>query len=1799
MAIGGAWGSREELLHPRDRRGRFRKKWKMAEGVANKILSFLDAFSPRMFQNDAQAAQYAFNDGSKKPFNRGELSRLTMDIDEANEHLRTGDMDAPTKAFVQMMDAHKQPSRDDLILSRTVPSSAFGLTPEQMGAEDGGIEDFTGKLIADRAYGASALGGIVTSGDKNGGGPAGPGRVTMRIAVPKGTPLVMPATNRDDRTVIMDRDQEYRVTKLQPDGAGGWYMAVVATPRTKGDTPTPLNQSPGGVGLTPEQREARISQVADVPAPSLRREDEAAQQRIAMAEAAVPIDEARRKQRLEDLRLRQVEQPQEAPQQTEQLPEGVEPRNEPVITPGQGGAPAAPAAAPATPTPADVTAPPARPTPEAFRAAVGEAGIPSPSAGSRRREWNNAYLGITGGKRDPGDALRELETDIAQNKRNLDANRASGAVDEALEGDIATQERLADLISEQFTLPRTQAPEAAAPVKAARKAVSSQGGTKAAGLSPEQRQAVVDRVDRLKREGRFNPDTDEHKRLQSLVDQIGGGAPAPVKKAAAVKAPAAKKAVPVKAPAAVAPVKKAVPEKVAAPAKGMRVGEARRQTALDALDENHIGGIEGGFQFEKIRKGLNDGTMTPAQARAAALKEAKKWRKAATDADADSQSRGVVGGHNQKADAYEQLASALQVSQSVTKTDKYTRGEGAPETKAPTPKETAADADLAKKVADMGARLDAKEAAKKAVPEAVPETTPEAGKPSWGTVKSFGGKPGDIVMFHGHDRKNPKSEGRRVQIELKNGTYSFKDLETGKDISAGGVATRQWLSRVPETPGEAPAPVKAAKKVAAKAAQDRLQARSEGRAPAVEKVTALERPLEKNTISELRKIALDENIELPKRALKADIVKAIQDRRSGATAPTPLAEAVTPEPSAPAAKALKRVPEGSVPGPKAQVPVATPERRSDFKEAWSGAGIETGNDAAGRSLREVRDDVAAGKITPEEGVRRIESDIAFNKEDLTEIDAQLRGQLPPAERRELIARAEQLEKGIAEQEKASGFMRGHFEGEAPVTKKEILRLELPADVAKAVREASPEDLKDEAVRQGLDRPKGDTADEVIQDIARKMAERELADRAAKAAKKAVKKAPAKKAEPPKIPVDRERMDARVLAQGLGIEEWDALGSEGYLDEVQRALDGEAVGELPKNATPAAIGRQLERYANRKKDLAAIRYGGMREGDEYKPEAQRHLDIDRKRADALLELAKRLQATRRPAAKKAVPAKKVAPEVKAAEARADTLETRLLQGALERMQTARTEQQVRDAVAGLTFKELKDLGNQHGVKARSKEGIVQGLIDRHGPEAGKTPSVSSLTRKSGHSWEVYKDRSDFQSWVSDETVYPTSDEVVLRDIEDAWASLATGDSRYVGLARIRDVIGDKYPRTQVDRVLGQASRSPGLTLIPESNEKALTDKDWDAHIVKGNQPKHVLGIAGERAKAAYARQGSSAQSESAPQAPDLVPGGGGTEILDRLRDFDNPPSREEAHELLKPLSKAALREMADEISVPGASSMSMTKLRAEIVEGTAGRRLDSIATRGFKGVRPGGMLEPFVPENDVSTRPLAPAASTPQADVGQALDTARAVTEIDELVNNQASAAALRKRITSMPGITDAQRKDLDGAVGDSQRLQALADQIALEAGLSPISRAGSVESYDPKRHTVVPGLKAGDRVQVVRRGYSLRRGGQETPLSKPTVMPAVPQADARKALARAPVVAGKAAPAKKAAPIWHGVRDQVDGLGDPTPRAVGNLVADLPLVELRAWGDSIGVPKNANTRPSLIQALIDYYSDVPDFNDEE
>jgi ADP-ribosyltransferase exoenzyme len=258
--IGDHWGTREELLHPRDAHGRFRQTWRMPANIIEKITGLLAAFRPKMFASDAHAGQYAFSHAKPARFarrqGRGPTSATlfpgldarsdTMEgFHETQAALRAGKMDPSTREFVSHYDRLKSPTEDDLIVSRRVNPEAFGLTAQTMhgapGTGEGGIEDLTGKEIHDAGYFPANL-----------GTPIGQSPILMTVAVPKGTQAVFPGNGGTDREIILDRSQFLRVTKVSPDGRGGYYVAAVVTPHAEGEAPRALKVGEPAAPGTPK-----------------------------------------------------------------------------------------------------------------------------------------------------------------------------------------------------------------------------------------------------------------------------------------------------------------------------------------------------------------------------------------------------------------------------------------------------------------------------------------------------------------------------------------------------------------------------------------------------------------------------------------------------------------------------------------------------------------------------------------------------------------------------------------------------------------------------------------------------------------------------------------------------------------------------------------------------------------------------------------------------------------------------------------------------------------------------------------------------------------------------------------------------------------------------------------------------------------------------------------------------------------------------------------------------------------------------------------------------------------------------------------------------------------------------------------------------------------------------------------------------------------------------------------------------------------------------------------------------------
>ncbi len=85
-----------------------------------------------------------------------------------------------------------------------------------------------------------------------------------------------------------------------------------------------------------------------------------------------------------------------------------------------------------------------------------------------------------------------------------------------------------------------------------------------------------------------------------------------------------------------------------------------------------------------------------------------------------------------------------------------------------------------------------------------------------------------------------------------------------------------------------------------------------------------------------------------------------------------------------------------------------------------------------------------------------------------------------------------------------------------------------------------------------------------------------------------------------------------------------------------------------------------------------------------------------------------------------------------------------------------------------------------------------------------------------------------------------DPAVEARIRAAYAELAEKPGTWIGLTEIRALISD-LPRAAVDQTLRLMNRMPDVTLIPESNQKTLTQEDREAAVTIGDQAKHAIWI----------------------------------------------------------------------------------------------------------------------------------------------------------------------------------------------------------------------------------------------------------------------------------------------------------------------------------------------------------------------
>jgi hypothetical protein len=87
--------------------------------------------------------------------------------------------------------------------------------------------------------------------------------------------------------------------------------------------------------------------------------------------------------------------------------------------------------------------------------------------------------------------------------------------------------------------------------------------------------------------------------------------------------------------------------------------------------------------------------------------------------------------------------------------------------------------------------------------------------------------------------------------------------------------------------------------------------------------------------------------------------------------------------------------------------------------------------------------------------------------------------------------------------------------------------------------------------------------------------------------------------------------------------------------------------------------------------------------------------------------------------------------------------------------------------------------------------------------------------------------------------PLGDDIETR-VRDAYVTLAAHAGGWVDLVRLRTALPD-VSKQDLDDALTLMYRTPGVSLIPEENQKTLTAEDRAAAVEIGDQDKHLIAI----------------------------------------------------------------------------------------------------------------------------------------------------------------------------------------------------------------------------------------------------------------------------------------------------------------------------------------------------------------------
>lgn len=197
--------------------------------------------------------------------------------------------------------------------------------------------------------------------------------------------------------------------------------------------------------------------------------------------------------------------------------------------------------------------------------------------------------------------------------------------------------------------------------------------------------------------------------------------------------------------------------------------------------------------------------------------------------------------------------------------------------------------------------------------------------------------------------------------------------------------------------------------------------------------------------------------------------------------------------------------------------------------------------------------------------------------------------------------------------------------------------------------------------------------------------------------------------------------------------------------------------------------------------------------------------------------------------------------------------------------------------------------------------------------------------------------------------------------------------------------------------------------------------------------------------------------------------------------------------------------------------------------------------------------------------LAEQARLRQVDIDAARAVSEVSAEVDELLANMGDRIDWDvltrgiKTTAKRTGLDVETRDRLLGQIGNPDGLRRLADQLAADAGLTPLGRAGDIVAYDSKIHQAIEGvrLRPGQLAEVVRRGHTYRRGDEDIRLAKAMVDEAPPGAR----------LTPRTEPAAPVVDAYAGRQAAVRALVEQDPTDTRRLGGSIAQTELLSYED--------------------------------